>query len=118
MITLICGHSRAGKTTYSERYDGICPVLHFDEIRSHEKINSVVGSVTGDIVVEGIYYERHEREELLKAYKGKGSRCIFLDTPIEVRRKRMRWNIRDFPFPCPTKDEGWDEIIVVRYEEE
>lgn len=90
-------------------------MLHYDEIRSYEKINRMIND-SEDVVVEGIYYDPHERKKLREAYKGKGSRCIFLDTPIEVRRERMKRNIREYPFPIPTKDEGWDEIIILRGE--
>lgn len=114
MITLICGHSRAGKTTYSKKYDGLCPVIHLDEIGTHTKVNKIVHTITDNIVVEGIYYIAEERKKLLESYSGEGSRCIFIDTPIEVRRERTNHNIMDFPFPCPAYDEGWDEIIIIK----
>ena len=68
--------------------------------------------------MEGIYYKPIERIKLLESYRGKGSRCICLDTPKEVRERRMGRAIRhDYPFKLPTYSEGWDEIIVIRGEE-
>ena len=112
MITLICGHSRAGKTTYSQRFDN---VLHLDEIHTTQRVIQLVKAKDGDVVVEGIYYRPSERESLLHAYKGQGSRCICLDTPKEVREERMGHLIKhDYPFRYPTLDEGWDELIIIR----
>ena len=61
-MTLICGHMRAGKTTYSKRYD--CKVLHYDEIRSYSDVINEVKNTPDDIVVEGIYYSKEERKRL------------------------------------------------------
>lgn len=115
-MTLICGHSRAGKTTYSQRYE--CKVLHFDNICSYTKIINEVKKAESDIVVEGIYYGKEQRAELCKAYNGK-SVCIFLDTSTEVREERMgRKILHPYPFNAPTLSEGWDEIIIIRGEHE
>ena len=112
MLTLICGYPRAGKTTYSERFD--CPVVHLDECHTHARVLDKIRRVDGDIVVDGIYYRPQHRRELIGAYGGKDTRCIFLDTPREVREKRMGHEIRhEYPFPVPMLDEGWDEIIVI-----
>lgn len=116
MLTLICGHPRAGKTTYSKRFDS---VIHLDDTHSTRKVLQKVVRITGDVVVEGIYYNPKERRELLNAYRGQGSRCICLDTPKEVREERYGHKIRhDHPFLIPTFDEGWDEIIVIRGSDE
>ena len=116
MLTLICGHSRAGKTTYSQRFDN---VIHLDDVHSTSKVISRIRDVVGDVVVEGIYYSPRERKELLSAYKGKGTRCICLDTPKEIREERMGRIIKhDYPFRIPTLDEGWDEIIIIRGDDE
>lgn len=115
MITLICGHSRAGKTTYSMRYDN---VIHLDEIGSTLGVLRRVRT-TSDVVVDGIYYSPRQRKELLDTYQGQGSQCICLDTPTEVREERMGHKIKhDYPFRIPTLDEGWDEIIIIRGEHE
>lgn len=112
MLTLICGHSRAGKTTYSQRYS---EVIHLDEVGASHLVLNIVRSMRGDVVVEGIYYRPLQRRELIQAYQGEGARCIFLDTPKSVREERLGREIkRDYPFPAPTYDEGWDEIIIVR----
>lgn len=111
MMTLICGHTRAGKTTYSQRFDN---VIHFDDIRSRSKVIKMVTEADSDIVVEGIYYAPEERAELCKAYNG-FTRCIFIDTPDDIRAKRMgRKIIHPYPFLKPTYDEGWDDIVVIR----
>ena len=111
MMTLICGHTRAGKTTYSQRFDN---VIHFDDIRSRSKVIKAVTEADSDIVVEGIYYAPEHRAELCNAYNG-FTRCIFIDTPDEIRAKRMgRKILHPYPFLKPTYDEGWDEIIVIR----
>lgn len=115
MLTLICGHSRAGKTTYSQRFDN---VIHLDDTHSTRKVREKVGRVVGDVVVEGIYYNPIDRVALLEAYRGEGTRCICLDTPREVREQRMGHAIRhDYPFRIPAYSEGWDEIIVIRGDE-
>lgn len=112
MLTLICGHSRAGKTTYSQRYS---KVIHIDEVGASHLVLNIVRSMSGDVVVEGIYYRPHQRRELIQAYQGEGKRCIFLDTPKSVREERLGRELKhDYPFLTPTYDEGWDEIIIVR----
>ena len=112
MMTLICGHSRAGKTTYSQRYE--CEVLHFDAICNYQTIIDQVRKADGDIVVEGIYFDPRNRANLCKAYNGK-TVCILIDTPTEVRAKRMgRKILHPYPFGVPTYEEGWDEIVVIR----
>lgn len=119
MITLICGKTRAGKTTLSAQYDGICPVIHIDEVHSSDRVNAMVSRIDGDVVVEGIYEFPSSRRTLLKAYKGKGSRCIFLNTPLEIRQKRTdskflrSYMAHELPFNVPSYDEGWDEIITI-----
>ncbi len=119
MITLICGHSRAGKTTYSHRFDGICPVIHLDDVHQCSRVNTIVNQIDGDVVVEGIYCNPKDRKTLLSAYKGNGSRCIFLNTPLGVRLERQPNKIihsfmrHERPFCVPTYDEGWDEIIII-----
>ena len=119
MLTLICGHPRAGKTTFSKKYENICPVIHIDEIHSSVRVMQKVRAISGDVVVDGIYYTPRERKELLASYRGSGTRCICLDTPKEIREERMHRKIRkDYPFLVPTLDEGWDEIIIIRGNDE
>lgn len=113
MLTLICGLPRAGKTTYSIRYEN---VIHLDTSGAYHGVIHKVKRLTGDIVVEGVYRSKCEREALIKAYKGKGYVCIWLDTPLEVRMTRFGWDkwCDAKPFEPPTYDEGWDEIIVIK----
>lgn len=114
MITLICGYPRAGKTTYSQKYDN---VIHLDTVKGYmgsryRGVYKVVSETDGDVVVEGVFGRVKERTELLKAYKGKKV-CIWLDTPLEVREKREGYiKHRDY-FEPPTLEEGWDEIIKI-----
>lgn len=115
MITLICGYPRAGKTTYSKRFEGICPVIHLDNMGSTFNVLLYVRRITEDVVIDGVYEDPKDRIRLLKAYDGKGSRCICLDTPKEIRQKRIGHKFKYDPkFPIPTYEEGWDEIIVIK----
>ena len=115
-LTLICGRSRAGKTTYAKRYDN---VIHLDShgrlSQSYPRVLTKLGD--GDVVVEGIYDTAELRTELLNAYKGQGKRvCIWLDTPLDVIKSRFFHvpSKHPYPFEPPTYSEGWDEIIVIR----
>ena len=112
MMTLICGLPRAGKTTYSERYDD---VIHLDTSGAYKGVLRRLKNRKGDVVVEGVYRLCRERERLIQAYDTDIYRCIWLDTPDEVRRARKGWDKWcDKPFEPPTYDEGWSEIIIVR----
>lgn len=115
MLILICGHSRAGKTTYSKRYNEICKVIHLDDTGSLYEVIKEVKKQTDDVVVEGIYYNPKDRLDLIKSYSGKGLKCICLDTPQTVREERIGHKLKfAYPFLIPTLDEGWDEIIIIR----
>ena len=112
MITLICGLPRAGKTTYSKQFDD---VIHLDTCGAYSGVEHRVKHISGDIVVDGVKKKKERRIRLLKAYPGDGSRCIWMDTPQEVRSSRHGWDkVCDFPFDEPSFDEGWDEIIRIR----
>lgn len=118
MIKLICGRSRAGKTTYSQQFDS---VIHLDDYGSdcYERVAKVVAQAQGDVVVDGVYNTSERRKTLLNAYLGEGEKtCIWLDTPHEVIESRFfwRWKPIDMPqlFEPPTLDEGWDEIVIIR----
>ena len=120
---LICGKTRAGKTTYSQRYE---KVIHLDDYGGefcYQGVLKVVADRHDDIVVEGIYNTAERRMALLNAYKGQGERvCIWLDTPLEIIKSRIhsRWRERclSMPFEPPTYDEGWDEIVVIKGEDD
>ena len=118
MLTLICGLPRAGKTTLSKQYS--CKVLHLDHYGNFGRVRKKLNGEIGDVVVEGTYTHAMQRESLLNAYKGNDSKCIWLDTPLEVRQARegFRPNMAEMHFYPPTLDEGWDEIIIIRGEHE
>lgn len=110
MLTLICGMPRAGKTTYSMKFEN---VIHLDEL-GYRAVKDKVSNIVDDVVVEGIYNNASIRMRLAEAYKGQGRKCIWLDTPLEVRKKRPMWHPTEgMIFEPPTLDEGWDEIIVL-----
>lgn len=111
MLTLICGLPRAGKTTYSEQFEN---VIHLDTSGAYHGVINRLKRKSGDIVVEGVYRLSQERKRLIQAYNGKGFKCIWLNTPDEVRQSRHGWDKWcDRPFEPPTYDEGWDEIIII-----
>lgn len=118
MLILICGLPNAGKTTYSEQYSN---VLHLDEIGSTLKVAEYITHINNDdIVIEGIFNTPESRERIIKAYNGKKTKCIFLDTPFEEilcreNRGRPKWLLQNAAkvFIPPTYEEGWDEIEVI-----
>lgn len=123
MLTLICGRSRAGKTTYSQQFDN---VIHGDSVRAlygekYPKIYEIV-SQRNDIVLDYLFETAEKRIGLLQAYKGDSpKRCIWLDTPISTVALRATHGRSDSPkyarpqiFEPPTYEEGWDEIIIIR----
>lgn len=113
MITLICGMPRAGKTTYAEKYEN---VLHSD-LLGDKGVLDVVSEITENAVVEGLYFCADDRIRLLNAYCGEGKKCIWIDTPLEVRKTRPMWNpYTEMVFDPPTLEEGWDEIVIIRGE--
>ena len=119
LIKLICGRSRAGKTTYSKQFDN---VIHLDFCSTYpSKYESALKKVEkqqGDVIIEGIYNTAERRTALLESYKGDGKRvCIWLDTPLDIIESRF-FNSKAYklphPFEPPTYSEGWDEIIIIR----
>lgn len=117
MLVLICGLPRAGKTTMSKAYNN---VLHCDDfgcapIPIRYDICAKKVQTLSDIVVDGIYDKAEYRKKLIDSYKGDYTKCIWLDTPVEIRKTRPLYSRRcTFPFEPPTLDEGWDEIIIIR----
>lgn len=112
MLILICGLPRAGKTTYSVRYNGIYPVLHLDE-RGYYNILKKVEALD-DVVIEGIYDTKELRRELLRHYKGTEKKCVWLNTPTEVKKTRRGYvSALEYPFEPPTTEEGWNEVIMI-----
>lgn len=118
MIILICGVGRAGKTTYSEAFED---VIHFDLMgrmaERYRNINEIV-SHKDNAIIEGIYNRKEYRIELLKAYKGKDRKCVWINTPKSIVLERLAndgifFTQEHFYFEPPTYSEGWDEIIVI-----
>ena len=111
MLTLICGLPRAGKTTYSKQFED---VIHLDTSGCYPGVLRRMANIEGDVIVEGVYNRTRQREALIKAYNGEGFKCIYLNTPFEVRKKRRGWQkCCEIPFEEPTLEEGWDEIIIM-----
>jgi predicted kinase len=118
MLALICGLPRAGKTTYSSRYYGRCEVLHCDYLQTWGVLHRIRHLPDDeDVVVEGVYREARSRKELAGAYHGKKV-CIWLDTPLEIRKTRPGfYKESDTHFDPPTLAEGWDKVITYKYGE-
>ena len=122
-MVLIIGIPNAGKTTYSKRYTN---VVHFDSVLGTNKQmrEKVVEMVRNDphLVVEGVYDKAIDRKNLVEV-ANTPSKCIWLDTSMDICLKRER-AYRKRPedlvvlahnaFEPPTLDEGWDEIIIIR----
>lgn len=110
MLLLICGLPRAGKTTFSMQFDN---VIHSDGI-GYKKVVELISNTTDDVVVDGVYNRARERTKITSAYKGKYKKCVWLNTPDEIRRKRPMWHpCHDVYFEPPTEAEGWDEIVIL-----
>lgn len=115
-LTLICGLPRAGKTTYSQKYEN---VIHLDSSGAYLGVEKRVNHKYGDIIVEGVYAKRGQRERLIAACNADNFKCIWLNTPDKIRHSRKGWDkYCDYPFDPPTFDEGWDEIIIIRGDKE
>ena len=114
MLTLICGLPRVGKTTYAIQFPD---VIHLDTSGGYQGVLRRLQHKDGDLIVEGVYHLQGQRERLIKAYNGESFKCIWLDTPHEIRKARKGWDkFCDLPFEPPTFSEGWDEIIIIRGE--
>lgn len=120
LIILVCGRCRAGKTTYCRRFKN---VLHLDIFGIHPKSYpeclKEVETISGDLIVDGIFDTAERRIALLEAYKGGGKKvCVWIDTDLDIIEGRIRRYSKTRklpePFEPPTYIEGWDEIIVIR----
>lgn len=114
MMTLIIGHPRSGKTTFSQKYE---KVIHLDDYRfnCYEGVLKALSHTEDeDVVIEGVYNRATQRIAVLHKYKGHSKRvCIWLNTPLEIRSKRKGYHKHDEYFEPPTYAEGWDEIIII-----
>ena len=121
MIKLICGMSRAGKTTYSKQFED---VIHLDYcggiITCYDRASEKVSNANGDVIIEGVYNTVERRKALLSAFNGEGKRvCVWLNTELETIASRTFDHIpKPTYFEPPTLDEGWDEIIIIRGNDE
>ena len=118
MLILVCGLPRAGKTTLTTTQKLKCSVVHLDTCGfSGDPYNDVITYIThseGDIVVEGVYNRREKRQELISAYGDGEKICVWLDTPVEMKRNRVAWSPScEFSFEPPTTEEGWDKVYRV-----
>lgn len=120
-MILITGLPSAGKTTYSKKYDN---VLHYDDVKGRYRRDMVVEAVKADnsLIVEGVYHKAKLRRQLVEVSK-ENNCCIWFNIPVEecLERERNTRKRGDFQilqcaavFEPPTFDEGWDEIIIIR----
>lgn len=119
MLIMICGLPNAGKTTYSRRYNN---ALHQDDLGTTDNVIEAIKQAGADVVVEGVFSTCDIRRRVLSAYGGK-SRCIFIDITAEESIRRENRNrhpqiLRNAArfFEPPTFAEGWDEITVIKGE--
>lgn len=117
-MTLIIGLPNAGKTTFSDRFAN---VYHRDGMNPSE-LEEIIKQ--DGVVIEGLFSRRNTRKSILRK-ASKPCRCIWLDTPIDVCKKRETrgrkngfFEMHNRLFEPPTLDEGWDEIIIVRGDHE
>lgn len=107
MLVLICGHSRAGKTTLSKVFENVYHIIHFDDVGYVNACKQA--KEYHDIVIEGLYLTPITRKHLASTHDK--CKCIYVDTPKEVRDARRGYSsIYDIKFVVPTCSEGWDEI--------
>lgn len=73
-----------------------------------------------DVTIEGYFGRRNERDRVRESHDGY-SRCIFIDISVEESIRRENRNrhpqiLRNASrfFEPPTLDEGWDELIIIR----
>ena len=116
MLTMICGLPNAGKTTFSRRFNN---VLHQDDIGIISRIVNIIRPMD-DVILEGYFGRKAERDRVRTAHHGY-ARCIFLDISVEESIRRENRNrhpqiLRNASrfFEPPTLDEGWDELIIIR----
>ena len=117
MLLLITGLPNAGKTTLSNKYE---EVIHQDDIGSIDKICQKVAS-TDNAVLEGVFFKTEQRKKIIRAYQGGIKKCIFIDISLDESIKRENRNRHPLilknafnHYEPPTLDEGWDEIIIIR----
>ena len=118
-IFLICGLPNAGKTTYSKRFKS---VLHYDDMSRMPKAERDRIFRTTDVeCVEGIFNTRESRRKFIQNQNYDHRVCIWLDTPVDecIRRETRHrdeffFRICGEHFEPPTLDEGWDEIIHIK----
>ena len=121
MIKLICGMSRAGKTTYSKQFEDVIHLDYCGGITTcYDRALEKVSKANENVIIEGVYNTADRRMALLSAYNGDGKRvCVWLNTDLDIIASRTFDRIpKPTHFEPPTLDEGWDEIIIIRGEHE
>lgn len=122
MLTLICGISNAGKTTYSSKYKN---TIHLDDFKTVKEVCSIVQKEKEkDVCVQGIFCLSRHRKQLCNVYNG-NKICIWLNTPLEEcisreNRNRSQLIIKNGYeiFEPPTYKQGWDQIIIIENDKE
>lgn len=121
MFTLICGLPRSGKTTYSKRFDN---VIHLDTDGGYPGVAHLLKrkkqyNSDEDIILEGVYNTIERRKRIMQIYKGDYFKCIWINTPKQIRQKREGYDkYCDFLFEPPSFEEGWNEIIIIENNKE
>lgn len=121
-MILICGYSRAGKTTYAERYDH---VIHMDMIPGFsfaEKYKNTADYIRGkkDVVVEGVFHTQEGRIALLSACEDDEKICVWINIDLDTIALRATGGrssdhkyVLPTGFEAPSIDEGWDKIMII-----
>lgn len=112
MIVIVCGMIGAGKSTWSEKQNGI--VSDFDEIGSKEKQIefTIKNHVAGKTVYHVTCYPTRDEEPLIFEY---GAKCIWINTTMNKCRKNIltRGRKRDLVDISVTLDKN--DAIMSRY---
>lgn len=111
MDILICGRSRAGKTTFSQFFDDVIHLDDYPPLTRFDDVLDVVRETGPDVVIDGVYNKR-ERLALLEVLRAQVKVCVFIDTPVEIIQSRHRLG-RVERFTPPDTSEGWDAVITI-----
>ena len=126
-MTLVCGLPNAGKTTYCKKFENVIHLDDYNEPRfslRNKRCNEEAIKSETDVYIDGCYFTKELRKELLEKFDGWKKACILIDTPFEVciarceengRHKETVMWVNDI-YEKPTQDEGWDEFTVIEYD--
>lgn len=122
-MILIIGIPNAGKTSYSRQFKN---VIHLDDFFGGKYKKCIASATkTDNVCVEGVFHQRDQRMNLLKAIKDRDEKniCIWLDTSLEEclrreqgGRQRPKMIVQNLfnSFEPPSYDEGWNEIWIIK----